>query len=61
VFSDPLAAGLKPTSSGETKGQRGMIGELPKYGVLTKFEFTEHTFGVDEILNTHPATNRVAA
>jgi hypothetical protein len=29
--------------------------------VLTKFESPAHVFGLDEILNTYPATNRVAA
>jgi hypothetical protein len=30
-------------------------------GVLSKFESPAHAFGVDEILDTHPAANRVAA
>jgi hypothetical protein len=30
-------------------------------GDFGKFESPAHAFGVDGILNTHPATNRVAA
>jgi hypothetical protein len=29
VFSDPLTAGLKPISNGETRAQREMISEVP--------------------------------
>jgi hypothetical protein len=34
VFGDPLTAGLKPISNGETSAQRGMRNEVPQYGVL---------------------------
>jgi hypothetical protein len=30
VFSDPLTAGLKPTSDGETMAQQGMIKEAAR-------------------------------
>jgi hypothetical protein len=39
VFSDPLTAGLKPTSNGETRAQRGMIDEVPEIqGILGNFD-----------------------
>ena len=52
VFSDPLTAGLKPTSNGETKAQRGMIDEVPEIRCFCKFEFPTHAFGADETLDS---------
>lgn len=39
VSSDPMTAGLRLTSNGETKAQRGMIDEVPEIqGVLGNFD-----------------------
>jgi hypothetical protein len=37
VFGDPLTAGLKPISNGETSAQRGMRNEVPAIRDLSKF------------------------
>jgi hypothetical protein len=54
----PFAAGFPDTHS---LPRRTNAPNFPQNGVLTKFESPAHVFGADEILNTHPATNRVAA
>jgi hypothetical protein len=41
VFGDPLTAGLKPISNGETSAQRGMRNEVPAIrGVISNLPAT---------------------
>jgi hypothetical protein len=47
VFSDPLTAGLKPTSNGETKAQRGMIDEVPEIRCTGWRHISELGGGID--------------